>query len=102
MNRRNPFITVLFSVILTFGISLSLTHIHIDDVHDIQTTHQVSEIDHICLLCASVVKFTPTVQFDFIDHTIPRYSLIDHPFEHVDQPFQYYTSGRAPPASIFA
>lgn len=102
MNRRNPLIAALFSVILTFGISLSVTHVHIDDFHDIHTMHQVSGDEYMCLLCASVVKFSPTVQLDIIDYTIPRNSHIDHPFEFVNKPIHYYTSGRAPPSTIFA
>lgn len=102
MNRNNPVISIIFSVILTFGITLSITHFHIVDFQEVQTQHQISELNHQCVLCGSVIKYVPQLQFDVEDHSISNISYFVYPIDFVYQPFQRYKSGRAPPTSPVA
>jgi len=53
--NKKPYISILTSLILAFGITMSSIHIHLDDHHSADTVHQVVEEDFHCVICGSVV-----------------------------------------------
>lgn len=100
MSRQRQTTAILFSAILAFGVTLSAIHLHPVDYHDNQTLHQVTEIDHLCLMCGSVIKHTPVVQFEIIDQSVPVISFFVQKTEFVSESYHLYRSDRAPPFSL--
>ena len=98
MSTKNPIIAIAFSAILAYGMTLSVTHVHIDHFHDIQTFHQITEVDSQCVLCGSVFKYSPNTSFEITDRSIPKISQHVFVADFALDPFHCYKSGRAPPS----
>lgn len=77
---------------------MSVTHIHLDDHHSIETSHQVTELDQHCIICSSIVKYTTAVQLDVSDCSIPQISFVTNLPVLVEAPVLRTYIGRAPPA----
>lgn len=93
------YISLLTSLILAFGITMSSVHIHLDDLHSADTPHQVVEEDLHCVICGSVVHTIDPVNESGFSFPTPEQQLSSEIPAQPESDLGRLQDGRAPPAA---
>jgi hypothetical protein len=97
LKNSKKIISLLFAGILAFGVTVSATHMHLDDFSDVQTEHIVSADELFCAICGSLFKFTPDYQSAVLYQHSPDPYYFGAATESAIVPFSRYQQGRSPP-----
>jgi hypothetical protein len=97
LNSLNKYISILFAGVLAFGVTVSATHMHLDDFSDTQTEHILVEDELFCVICGSLFKFTPDANAAVLHQQKPEASLSEVSTESAIPPFSRFQEGRSPP-----
>ena len=100
IKKSNPNISALFAVIIAFGVTVSNTHVHFDDLHNVDTHHILVEEEYHCIICGSVFQFNPEAYSQSFNKELTEEEHFTENTEQAKQPYRKYREGRSPPITV--